>query len=101
GSDYSDAVNGQRLFGKKLRSYLTNRLQRQFNLHFECEQLPEYTNRVTIHPRFTDALGNYRPVITYNISDYTRAAFAAGRQITKKIFDQLNVVDATRYDPAN
>lgn len=105
GSDFLYAVNGegtpqnQQLFGKKLRRYLSDRLQRQFNVHFECEQMPEYTNRVTIHPRFTDALGNYRPVITYDISDYTRAAFATGRQVAKEIFKLMDVQDETAYDP--
>lgn len=105
GSDFLNAVNGQgvpqQLFGKELRSYLQDRLQRQFNMHFECEQMPEYQNRVTIHPRFTDPLGNFRPVITYNISDYTRAAFAFGRSVTKEIFKVLRVEDATVYDPSS
>jgi choline dehydrogenase-like flavoprotein len=104
-SDFLNAVNGQgvkeQLFGKKLRSFLSDRLQRQFNVHFECEQMPEYTNRVSIHPRFKDALGNYRPVITYDINDYTRAAFAAGRQVSKEIFKLLSVQDETTYNPGD
>lgn len=106
-SDFMDAVNGQgtpngqQLFGNQLRGYLSDRLQRQFNMHFEVEQMPVYTNRVTIHPHFKDALGNFRPVITYDISDYTRAGFAAGREITKEIFKLMSVEDATVYDPSN
>lgn len=106
-SDFMLAVNGQgtpnnqQLFGKPLRDYLSNKLQRQFNMHFEVEQPPEYTNRVTIHPRFTDALGNFRPVITYNLSHYSRAGFVAGRELTKQIFKLMNVEDATFYDPGN
>jgi choline dehydrogenase-like flavoprotein len=106
-SDFINAVNGQgtpqsqQLFGKKLRGYLGDRLSRQFNMHFEVEQMPDYNNRVTIHPRFTDALGNFRPVITYDLSDYSRAGFVAGRQITKEIFKLMGVEDATSYDPGN
>jgi choline dehydrogenase-like flavoprotein len=70
-------------------------------MHFECEQMPEYTNRVSIHPRFKDALGNFRPVITYDINDYTRAAFATGRQVSKEIFKLLSVQDETTYNPSD
>lgn len=103
-SDFTNALNGQGgvskpLFGKKLRRYLESTLRRQFNVHWECEQMPEYTNRVTIHPRFTDALGNYRPVITYDLSDYSRAAFVAGRQVSKQVFKLLYVEDRTFYSP--
>jgi choline dehydrogenase-like flavoprotein len=104
GSDFTNAMNGQGgvpkpLFGKELRRHLEGTLRRQFNVHFECEQMPEYTNRVTIHPRFTDALGNYRPVITYNLSDYSRAAFVAGRQVAKEVFKLLKVEDKTYFSP--
>ncbi len=101
GSDLSNALNGvgvpQPLFGKGLRRHLEGILNRQFNVHWECEQLPEYTNRVTIHPRFNDSLGNPRPVITYNLSDYSRAAFVAGRQVSKEVFKLLKVEDKTFY----
>lgn len=106
GSDFSNALNAtggvkKQMFGKELRRHLEHTLRRQFNVHFECEQMPEYTNRVSIHPRFTDALGNHRPVITYNISDYTRAAFVAGRQVAKQVFKLLKVEDATFFSPTD
>ena len=98
GATMTDMVN-QGYFGKTLRRRLFEQVSRQFTLQFEFEQLPEPTNRVTIDPQYKDPLGNYRPVIHYDISDYTRAAIAVAKGISDAIFQQLGAQDATRYDP--
>jgi choline dehydrogenase-like flavoprotein len=98
-SDIADAVNNKNLFGQQLQQYLYQRVSRQFNLHFEVEQLPEATNRVVIDSQYRDALGNYRPVLQYDVSDYTRKAMAVARGISQQIFARLGVEDFTTYDP--
>ncbi len=103
-SDVSSLVDGKQLYGAKLRRALRDTLSRQFTLQFEFEQLPEATNRVTIDDRYRDPLGNHRPVIHYNVSDYTRAAMAAARDVSKKIFDKIGVKpgdDYTTYGPGD
>ena len=93
-SPYSDVavlVDNQHAFGRKLRRALQDTLSRQFTLQFEFEQLPEAHNRVTIDDKYKDVLGNHRPIIHYNVPDYTRAAMAAAREISKEIFKRLGV----------
>lgn len=99
---YTDVTNamGRGLFGKALRGDIASRVTRQALLHFECEQLPEPTNRVTIEPdRYLDAIGNPRPVIHYDASDYMRKSFAAARKISEQIFAANGIEDHTQYGP--
>ena len=98
-TDLNHAVDQQRLFGSSLRRYAEDTLTRQVLLHFECEQLPEATNRVTIADRYRDSLGNHRPVIQYDISIYLRKAFAAAKGISDQLFAHAGVEDHSFYDP--
>ncbi len=100
-TDLGDAVTRLNLFGKALRKHLEETLTRQVLLHFECEQLPEPSNRVTIDPQYLDLLGNYRPVIHYNVPDYMRAAFAAAKSISDQMFARIGVQDYTQYKPTD
>jgi choline dehydrogenase-like flavoprotein len=99
GSDLDDAVGTKNLFGSELRNYLEEILTRQVFLHFECEQLPEPSNRVTIDDKYRDKLGNHRPVIHYDISNYLRKAFARCKKISDELFQHAGVKDRTSYDP--
>ncbi len=99
----SDVSNGMAsgLFGKNLRQYLADHVPRQALLHFECEQLPEPDNRITIDPNYMDQLNNYRPVISYNASDYMRKSFAAAKQVSDQIFAANKIEDYTEYHPSD
>jgi choline dehydrogenase-like flavoprotein len=99
GSDLDEAVDKMKLFGPKLRSYFEKTLTRQLLLHFECEQLPEPTNRVMIDDKYRDKLGNHRPVLHYDISNYLRKAFVRGKAISDRLFEYAHVEDQTYYDP--
>jgi choline dehydrogenase-like flavoprotein len=57
------------------------------------------SNRVTVDPAYTDRLGNMRPIITYDIPDYTMRGVAYARQLSKRIFARLGAEDHTNYDP--
>ena len=85
------------LFGDALRKKLTNRLTRQFRIAWEAEQMPNGDNRVTIDENFKDRLGNYRPVIHYNIHDYTRAGVAESKKVSDLVNKQLGIEDFTQY----
>ncbi|HKG20768.1 MAG TPA: GMC family oxidoreductase [Blastocatellia bacterium] len=100
-SSLSAAVNQMNLFGKQLRKHIDETVSRQLLLHFECEQLPQSENRVTIDPQYTDPLGNFRPVIQYNVSDYTRAAMAVAKNISNQIFARIGIQDQTQYNPTD
>jgi choline dehydrogenase-like flavoprotein len=102
GSDLSAAIAPPKdMFGSELKKHLSNTVPRQLLLHFECEQLPEAVNNVTIDNRYLDNLGNYRPVISYTVSDYIRKAFKAGKNVSDQIFKKLGVEDFTFYNPQN
>lgn len=94
GSDVQTYVDKQHLYGTKLRQTLREEISRQFRFGILVEQLPEFDNRVTIDPNYCDTLGNYRPVIHYDLSSYTRAGFAKAREVSDKIFEKA---DITRY----
>lgn len=96
GTDVIEAVS-EGMFGPALRKHLNGILTRQVLLHFECEQDPEPGNRVTIDPMYKDRLGNYRPVIHYNASDYVKRAFEAAKSISDKIFEANKIKDRTEY----
>jgi choline dehydrogenase-like flavoprotein len=85
------------MFGKRLRRELNHDLTRQILLHFECEQDPQPENRVTIDPKYRDRLGNYRPVIHYNASDYVKKAFRAAKLISNRIFAVSQITEKTEY----
>ena len=89
-------VRKGQLFGKGLRAALQE-VSRQFALQFEFEQLPGSQNRVTIDRRYRDALGSYRPVIHYDISEYTRAAMPVAKSISDQIFQAVGAEDRTCY----
>lgn len=98
GSDVQNGLN-QGLFGRELREYVKDRVTRQFFIHFECEQAPDPNNRVTIDPKYKDQIGNYRPVIHYNATEYMLKAFAATETVSNQLFEQINVQDFTVYNP--
>ena len=100
GSDLANALSVG-MFGKALRNHLNDVITRQLLLHFECEQLPEADNRVTIDPNYRDQIGNYRPVIHYSASEYMLKSFESAMIVSNQIFAANNVQDFTTYSLAN
>ncbi|QDU42867.1 Fructose dehydrogenase large subunit [Symmachiella dynata] len=86
------------LFGKALRQEMQDVCSRQFRLGFELEQLPDPKNCVTIQSRYKDAIGNYRPVISYRLDDYCKKGIVNARKASDEIFAKLGVTDETDYD---
>jgi choline dehydrogenase-like flavoprotein len=104
GSPYSDLielVDAQNKFGGELRQALIDRVSRQLLLAFMIEVMPNESNRVSVDPAYTDRLGNMRPVVSYNIPDYTMRGAAYARQFAKIVFQRLGAADYTAYDPAD
>jgi choline dehydrogenase-like flavoprotein len=104
GSPYSDLielVDSQNKFGGELRQGLIDRVSRQLQLAFMIEVTANESNRVSVDPQYTDALGNMRPVVSYNVPDYTMRGAAYARQFAKLVFQRLGAADYTAYDPAD
>jgi choline dehydrogenase-like flavoprotein len=116
-STIATMVNGKEgLFGRRLRKKVGEVLPRQFRLALEMEQIPQASNYVTIDPAYRDRLGNYRPVIRYDLPDYVRAGMAAATEASDRMYELLGVpklrpdqdpdtfpypADYTQYNPSD
>ncbi|UTH75179.1 GMC family oxidoreductase [Chromobacterium sp. IIBBL 290-4] len=98
GYDVQEFV-GQNLWGKQLQRSLIERVTRQVRFGILVEQLPEAGNRVVIDPQYRDPLGNFRPVIHYDVGDYSRAGFAKAREVSNAIFQRCGIADHTTFFP--
>jgi choline dehydrogenase-like flavoprotein len=98
-SDLQELVDHGGRFGADLRQGLVDRVSRQLQLAFMVEVTPNPSNRVNVDPGYTDRLGNMRPVISYDIPDYTMRGIAYARQLSQRIFARLGAEDHTNYDP--
>ncbi|MET9734802.1 GMC family oxidoreductase [Streptomyces sp. NPDC006458] len=85
-----------RLYGRELRTALGKILPRQFRIAWELEQDPEARNRVTIDGRYKDALGSYRPVIQYDLSEYVKASLPWAAEASRQLFARLGMTDKVR-----
>lgn len=96
GSDLSNAL-GQNMLGKELKNHLNDVLTRQVLLHFECEQIPDPENRVTIDEKYKDPIGNYRPIVHYHTNEYMNKSLEAAVKVSDQIFKEANIEDHTSY----
>jgi choline dehydrogenase-like flavoprotein len=95
--DVFDAV-AEGLFGADLRSRLAGTVPHQVQLGFLLEQLPEPRNRVTVDDRFLDAIGEHRPVIDYDLDDYTKAALPEITAVGQQVFSLLGAQDCPQIE---
>jgi choline dehydrogenase-like flavoprotein len=93
-----DAVDKEGKYGLELRQELISKISRQLLLAFMCELPADSSNRVSIDPQYIDQLGNYRPVIHFDVPDYCKKTFAYARNLSSKIFGLLGAEDYTHYD---
>lgn len=98
-SDLADLVDNGNRFGHDLRAALVDRISRQLLLACMVEVLPEPSNRVTVDGRYTDQLGNPRPVLSLSLPEYTLDGVAMARRVSQRIFQRLGAQDHTAYDP--
>ncbi|MCL1124106.1 GMC family oxidoreductase [Shewanella surugensis] len=96
-STVPDLIDNKNLYGAELKRAISSVYPRMFRLGFLVEQLPDPNNRVTIDERYKDQLGNYRPVIHYQVTDYTRAGMAQAKQVSDELFAYLGVEAYTQY----
>jgi choline dehydrogenase-like flavoprotein len=97
-STVADAVMNHGLVGEELVGHLRTVLSRQIRFSLNVEQLPSPDNRVTIDPRYLDPMGNPRPVINYDIDEYTLAGMSAATRFYQDVFARAGIQDAS--DPA-
>ncbi len=97
-TDLLDLVDNGGRYGETLRQGLVDRVSHQLQLAFMVEVPANPSNRVSVDPAYTDHLGNMRPVISYDIPDYTMRGVAYARQLSRRIFARLGAEDHTAYN---
>jgi choline dehydrogenase-like flavoprotein len=90
-----EVVNTENLVGRRLRERMREIGSRQFRFGFLMEQMPDPANTVSIDPRYLDPIGNYRPVINYDLDDYVLRGMAVARDIATRMFRRTGAADAT------
>jgi choline dehydrogenase-like flavoprotein len=98
-TDVTDLVDDANKFGGELRDALVRRVSSQLLLAFMVEVMPSESNRVSVDPSHKDAMGNMRPVVTYEIPEYTMRGVKYAREFARTVFQRLGVEDYTSYDP--
>jgi choline dehydrogenase-like flavoprotein len=88
-------VRNRNLYGRQLVDHLADTLRRQIRFSLAVEQLPSSANSVTIDPRYVDAFGNPRPVISYHIDEYTLGGMVAASDVARQIFARAGIADHT------
>jgi choline dehydrogenase-like flavoprotein len=96
-----ELIDRQNAYGSSLRAGLADRVSRQLLLAFMCEMPADRSNRVTVDSRSVDRLGNMRPVMHYNLPEYSKKAIASARNVSKFIFGKAGVEDHTEYKKAD
>ena len=100
-SNVAQLVEQDNMFGRELRRKLFHDVQRQIRVGILVEQLPQPSNRVTIDPAYRDAMGEYRPVISYDVGDYSRAGLALAHDACMQIYQRLGVRNHSAYNPSD
>lgn len=85
------------LFGAELRAELRDRTRRQLSIGFLMEQLPDCRNRIEIDDNWRDQLGVHKPVISYDICDYTREGIATAYRFATAFFDRVGAREFTDH----
>jgi glucose dehydrogenase len=93
-------VENQKLFGSKLKDAFLAHARRQIVVNSAVEQLPDANNRIypSPHPKAVDELGIPRPVIEYQVDDYTRNAFKAAIRVHQQIFAAMGATYSNLQD---
>ncbi len=98
-SDLYDAVDRENLYGAALRQGLVDTVARQVLIDCMIEIPADPGNRITVDPRFVDQLGNMRPVVSFDLPQYTLETVAFSRRLTKQIYQRVGAKDHSSYDP--
>lgn len=98
GAPYSlvdEWVESGGLYGRALREKLEDEGPRHMRIGYLIEQLPDPNNRVTLEDEQgnveLDHLGLPRPVIHYDLDDYTLAGMDAAERLTDAIFKKAKI----------
>lgn len=98
-SDLFDLVDRDNLFGAALRQGLIDSVARQVLIDCMIEVPADPGNRITVDPRYVDQMGNPRPVVSFDVPQYTLETVAFSRRLAQRIYQRVGARDHSRYDP--
>jgi choline dehydrogenase-like flavoprotein len=93
-----ELIFNKKLKGQELQNEIFNRVQREVRLGFMLDQPAEILNRITIDTNYKDSIGNYLPIINYNLSNYVKAGIKVAKDTSEYIFKNSGVKDETLYE---
>ena len=99
GGDQKGNIVPTAVFGARLRQTLGDQIGRQLQLQLAVEQPADHNNRVTIDNQYRDVMGNPRPILTYNLTDYVKDGLVAARCVASAIYDLLKAQEHTDHSP--
>jgi choline dehydrogenase-like flavoprotein len=98
-SDLEFLIEDQNAFGQDLKKGLIDRVSRQILLDCMIEVLPDESNRISVEPSYTDAIGNMRPVVSFDVPSYSLETVAFSRDLTRRIYQRIGAEDYSKYSP--
>ena len=87
-----------KVFGTGLIQALNEVFTRQWRMGFLVEQTPEQDSRVTVdwNNSIRDGLGLPRPIINYELSEYTKLAFCTAEIFSRQVYQKLGARNFTK-----
>lgn len=98
-TDLDHLIDESNLFGAKLQDALVDHVSRQILLDCMIEVLPDESNRISVDDAYRDALGNMRPIVSFDVPSYSLETAAFSRRLTKQIYARVGAEDYTKYSP--
>ena len=103
GAPYStvNSLVDDNIFGMDLRRSIKEDTSRHIRFGFLFEQLPNPANCVSVDPSIKDKSGIPRPIIQYDLDEYTLRGMKHAKSVSSQIFKHVGIEDCTSYNPAD
>ena len=86
----SDPAKGKKPeYGPALLAAVGEKIPRMIRLSFSTEMLPGASNRVQVSTKLDGALSLPRPLLTFEVDDYSKGGLIAGLDTAKAIFELM------------
>lgn len=81
------------LWGRRLREAMQDHMTRQLRINAEIECLADPNNRISLSSSRVDALGLPKPVVEFDLPQYTKKGFVQADKALDEIFSSVGVRD--------
>ena len=84
--------------GQPMLYNLSQLFPKQFRFGFLIEQDAQESNQVTLSPTYKDNLGLPRPLLSYQLSEYTKKGFVSAKEASGNIMKLMGAREYTQVD---